>query len=441
MVSTNQDMKFYYSGAGNNTNPFLSYGGPISTTQIQTDQLQNLWNDILPDETLTTGFTDYRLIYLKNTNTQDPLTNVHLYWPADDPYTDLEVSHKGINTTAERLNTVFTSPSVAEIGSPVVAPTNIFIIPDAVINTNSFGIKKFFDDANPVRYFTSFTNSGSMGATDGYRYNWQMPLNCVSTEVGALIKITKTGNDFVSFKLGGGNHNSSSPNDGCCYDVGIPQNGQSPGSTLLRKECPHPDYHQCSNVSPLFSIPSLTNKEVGLVCIKMNQANGNVLIQAYVNMTPLNAQGTINNDTWQKYMEYTDSGGCFQSPYLTPHGGTRQDTIRVDSATYTLRFGSAREIVNTISPDPGPPPTCPAGQHFDIPQNKCVPDEITSTPNPVSDPWLKATGTYNTTGAIIPSLPANAYIGIWIRRVIPPDVDRLTINSSELIAEAQGVTA
>ena len=71
MVSSNADMKFYLSGIGN-TNPFNSYGGAITTVEVQTDQLQNLWNDILPDETLATGFTDYRLIYLKNTNTQDP---------------------------------------------------------------------------------------------------------------------------------------------------------------------------------------------------------------------------------------------------------------------------------------------------------------------------------------------------------------------------------
>jgi hypothetical protein len=439
-VSTNADMKFYLSGTGN-TNPFQSYGGPITATQVQTDQLQNVWNDILPDETLTTGFTDYRCIYIKNTNTLDPLSNIHLYWATDDPYTDLEISHRGINTPVERLNTVFTSPSTTEIGVPIVAPSALEIIPEAVVNTNSFGIKKFYDDPATPRYFTSFTNSGTMGATDGYRYNWVMPLNCVSTEVSALIKITKTGNDFVSFKLGGGNHNDSAPNDACCYDIGIPQNAQNPGSTLLRKECPHPDYHSCSNVSPLFAIPTLTNKEVGLCCIKLNQANGSVLIQAYVNMTPVNAAGTINNDTWQKYMEYTDTGGCFGSPYLTPHGSTRQDTIRIDSATYTLRFGSAREIVTTVAAPPGPPLTCPTGQHLDPVQNKCVPDEVTPTPNPVQDPWLKSTTSYATTGAIIPSLPANAYIGIWLRRIIPPNVTKLSIDTSELIAEGTGVTA
>ena len=311
-----------------------------------------------------------------------------------------------------------------------------------VDNTNSFGIKKFYTDPPTPRFITNFTNSGSMGATDGYRYNWVVPHDLVNTEVSALVKITKTGNDFVSFKLGGGNHNDSAPNDACCYDVGIPQNAQNPGSTLLRKECPHPSYHSCGNVSPLFSIPSLTNKEVGLCCIKLNQADGSVLIQAYVNMTPINASGTINNDTWQKYMEYTDHGQCFDSPYLTPHGSTRQDTIRIDSATYTLRFGSAREITTTAASDPGLPATCPQGQHFDTALNRCVDDIVTPPPTTGNqNPWMKATGSYATTSAIIPSLPATGFIGIWLRRVIPPNVTRLAIDSSELIVEADGVTA
>lgn len=440
MVSTNADMKFYLSGVGN-TNPFLSYGGAITTVEVQPDQLQNVWNDILPDETLATGFTDYRLIYLKNTNQQDPLSALHLYWLTDDPYTDLEVSHRGLNATTERLNTVFTSPSILEIGEPVVAPTAEAIVPEVVVNTNSFGIKKFFADPPTPRYFTSFTNSGSMGATDGYRYNWTEPINCVNTEVGALIKITNTGNDFISFKLGGGQHNSTSPNDGCCYDIGIPQNGQNPGSTLVRRECPHPTYHSCSGVSPLFALPTLTNKEVGIVCIKMNQPNNTVLLQAWINMTPINAAGTINNDTWQKYMEWTDTGGCNGAPQLTPNGNTRQDTIRIDLATYTLRFGSAREIVNTVSSDPGPPATCPTGQHFDTALGRCVDDAVIPPVTANQNPWMKATGSYATTGAIIPSLPPTAFIGIWLRRVIPPNVTHLTIDTSELAVEADGVTA
>lgn len=444
MVSSNADLKFFLSGTGN-TNPFNSIGGPITAVQVQTDQLQNVWNDVLPDETLATGFTDYRLLYLKNVNTTDPITSVHLYWLTDDPYTDLEISHRGINATTERLNTAFTSPSVIEIGEPVITTTSLDTVPEAVgDNVNSFGIKKFYTDPAVPRYITNFTNSGSMGATDGYRYNWVVPHDLVNTEVSALVKITKTGNDFVSFKLGGGNHNDSNPDDGCCYDIGIPQNAQNPGSTLLRKECPHPDYHSCGNVSPLFSIPTLTNKEVGLCCVKINQADGSVLLQAYVNMTPINAQGTVNNDTWQKYMEYTDHGQCFEAPYLTPHGSTRQDTLRIDLATYTLRFGSAREVTTTLSGTPAPPTTCPTGQHFDTTLNRCVDDvPVPGNPPPTTNlnPWLKSSTSYETTGAIIPILTAGGFIGVWLRRVIPPNVTRLSIDSSELIAEGTGVTA
>jgi hypothetical protein len=442
MVSTNADLKFYLSGTGN-TNPFNSYGGPISPTEIQNDQLENLWSNILPQETLTNGFTDYRAIYLKNTNPVDTISNIHVYWAIDDPYTDLEISHRGVNAAVERPLTAFTSPSTIEIGVPPTTSTTTTAVTNATgDNTNSFGIKKFFDDPATPRYYTTFGNTGVMASVDGYRYNWTIPLNLVSVEVGALIKITTpattASNSFIWFKMGGGLHNTTVPNDACCYVVGIPQTGQVPGPNLLRKECPFKTYHSCTTVAPLFSLPTLTNKEVGIVCVKLNQPP-NVFIQCWINQTPTNAQGTVNNDTWVKYMEYLDSGACYQSPYLTPAGASRQETIRVDNSTFTLRFGSTREIVAVASGNPGGPTICPIGQHYDTALGTCVPDDAGTVTNPITDPWLKATNSYASTGAIIPSLPANSFIGIWLRRVIPPNVSNLFIDSSELVVDGSGV--
>ena len=151
------------------------------------------------------------------------------------------------------------------------------------------------------------------------------------------------------------------------YDFGIVVNGQTSNDAvkerLLRRECPHPEYKPCSGsggaiINPLFNLGSIYNQEIGLACIKVNQATSNqVFLQVWINLTPTNGDGSINNNTWQKYWEYTDRGTCFNPPLQQPLGPSRQDLIMVDNCFYTMRLASIREV-SPISIALSPPDLC-----------------------------------------------------------------------------------
>lgn len=61
------DILFFLSGGASNTNPNLSLGGAISSTQITDNTLNNLFADVTGDQH-TAGYTSYRCFYVKNNN-------------------------------------------------------------------------------------------------------------------------------------------------------------------------------------------------------------------------------------------------------------------------------------------------------------------------------------------------------------------------------------
>jgi hypothetical protein len=228
---------------------------------------------------------------------------------------------------------------------------------------NQFGIREFFADPETPRFFDKYTNSGIQGSKDTpYRYNFNLPMDCVSTEFSGLIKVTTNIQEHITIKLGGGIHTTKQNMDGCCYDMGIPTQGQSPLGRLLRKECPHPEFSDCSPlVRPLFTLPNIYNTEIGVAVIKVNLPNPSkdVLLQCWINLTPTTVPGgnVIDNHGWVKYWEYTDRGSCFEHPLREPLGSSRQDLVMVDNCTYTMRFPSIREVI-PISIALSPPDLC-----------------------------------------------------------------------------------
>lgn len=230
-------------------------------------------------------------------------------------------------------------------------------------HVNQYGIREFFADPEVPRFFDKFTNSGIQGSKDTpFRYNFNLPMDCVNTEFTGLIKVTTNIQEHITVKLGGGIHTTKQNMDGCCYDMGIPTQGQSPLGRLLRKECPHPEFTDCSpHVVPLITLPNLYNVEIGVAVIKVNMPNPSkdVLLQCWINLTPTTTPGgnTMNNNTWQKYWEYIDRGSCFANPLREPLGSSRQDLVMVDNCTYTMRFPSIREVI-PISIALSPPDLC-----------------------------------------------------------------------------------
>lgn len=67
-------MLYFHSGGPNNTSPSLDIGGAISEFEIATASLNNLFDDISPQED-EDGLIDYRCLYIKNPYSDLYLTN------------------------------------------------------------------------------------------------------------------------------------------------------------------------------------------------------------------------------------------------------------------------------------------------------------------------------------------------------------------------------
>jgi hypothetical protein len=87
---------------------------------------------------------------------------------------------------------------------------------------------------------------------------------------------------------------------------------------------------------------------------KVNQPNGNVLCQAFVDVTGLDSDGNPRNN-WQRIFDCVDDGTIardeFEPIWLKPSQGPKktQNTIRVDGqskSTYDYKYAFCREIVH-----------------------------------------------------------------------------------------------
>jgi hypothetical protein len=61
------EIKFYLTGGATNTDPNASLGGVISSSEIPSGELNNIFDDVTGDESAV-GDTEYRCIAVKNTN-------------------------------------------------------------------------------------------------------------------------------------------------------------------------------------------------------------------------------------------------------------------------------------------------------------------------------------------------------------------------------------
>lgn len=78
------DMKWYLSGGSGNTNPNASLGGEISATEVVTNTLANLFDNVSAVEAAA-GDVEYRCAYLKNTHGTDTLNAVKLWVESNTP--------------------------------------------------------------------------------------------------------------------------------------------------------------------------------------------------------------------------------------------------------------------------------------------------------------------------------------------------------------------
>jgi hypothetical protein len=113
---------FRLTGGASNSDPDASLGGVMSSTEISGTALNNLFDDVSPDEA-TSGSTEYRMIDIYNSGDAEA-TSVELYTDPNTSSTDtsLELGHDATNnphTAGADLETLANETTVP--ASPVIA--------------------------------------------------------------------------------------------------------------------------------------------------------------------------------------------------------------------------------------------------------------------------------------------------------------------------------
>jgi hypothetical protein len=135
--------------------------------------------------------------------------------------------------------------------------------------------------------------------TDGsYRLDFEDERDSVC--VGAYMYVTGPKTEEFAGKLLG-THFTNRKNSGS-YVIGIQLDGKR---VRLRKEI-HDDYTNDINPTSL-DLGDLRKKWIGIMYFKINQSNGNVLCQAFVDVTGLDSDGHPRNN-WHKIFECVDDG-------------------------------------------------------------------------------------------------------------------------------------
>lgn len=104
------DLKFYLSGGGSNTDPDAALGGAISTAQASS----NLFDDIGTAEAAA-GESEYRAIFIKNTNATDTAYATKVWIAANTIATStalqIALADEGVANTIETVANEGTAPT------------------------------------------------------------------------------------------------------------------------------------------------------------------------------------------------------------------------------------------------------------------------------------------------------------------------------------------
>lgn len=117
------DLKFYLSGGSGNSDPNLSLGGAISSTEMSGTSLNNIFDNISGLES-EAGDTEYRCVYLKNTHGSIPLNLAKSYFSdvTTDDNADIVIAMglgtAGDNGTEQTVANENTAPSGVTFSTP-----------------------------------------------------------------------------------------------------------------------------------------------------------------------------------------------------------------------------------------------------------------------------------------------------------------------------------
>jgi hypothetical protein len=184
---------------------------------------------------------------------------------------------------------------------------------------------------------------GLQSGGSAWRKQWEIHKRYLNCQFQGYFLIP-SGSDYISIKLRGGPHTSSSPKEGCCYIISVPHRGGNKNN--FSKECPHPVYDKFT-VPTQFSLGSIIGKWTGIRAQVFNVSNG-VKIRVYLD--------TENNGNWRLWYDITDTGqygsGDKKPPFTrSPWNGTNpQAIVRIDANSqsqaqgYQMKNASMSEI-------------------------------------------------------------------------------------------------
>ncbi len=116
------EIKFYLSGGASNAVVASSLGGVVSSVEVTSAVLHNLFDTVSAAEAVA-GTTEYRCIYVKNTNGTLDLTTAVAWITANTPSTysvlDIGVGSSGMSGTEQTVGDEVTAPTSVTFSAPV----------------------------------------------------------------------------------------------------------------------------------------------------------------------------------------------------------------------------------------------------------------------------------------------------------------------------------
>lgn len=115
------DIKFYLSGGSENVDPNASLGGSKSSSEIITNVLNNLFDDVIGLDHLA-GEIEYRCFFVKN-NSAESAANVRIHIDTNTPGTDSDISIGLDPTGAGNLAVIIADEDTPPAGVTFSQPT------------------------------------------------------------------------------------------------------------------------------------------------------------------------------------------------------------------------------------------------------------------------------------------------------------------------------
>lgn len=128
MAIVSTDIKFYLAGGASNSDPNASLGGAISSTEITTATVNNLFDRVTGAES-SAGDTEYRSFYVKNTHGILTLQSAVIWivsnTPSTDTTIDIGLAAEGANATLATIGNESTAPTSVSFSAPSSAGTGL----------------------------------------------------------------------------------------------------------------------------------------------------------------------------------------------------------------------------------------------------------------------------------------------------------------------------